>query len=355
MKVKKTVATGTVFTAVALAVYLWVGKDEVKDPPVTPGAQMPAVVSVSEKVVPENIRTLPNSRWNETLTEPHKHASELVNVQDDDQDILVDDGKSYDLDAIKPFEADAVEDELDKFFGQFLSEASLPEDAVDTFNYRLLATLEHSEYAREVVARFYRNLDEDALMKRDMMYSMLMPSETGQKLLLDEANNILETGQSSRYGDMFEIYSNVEDGVKEKVIERALEVTQTSEDLRTVTSALNYVGKIEEHELSPVQQNQALLSLEAIAYENPDESVRALSAQKTYRLTPANKSSELATEYLTNDPSSAMVVETVNSVDSGDVRLTEELKISLQNALNSGNVTPQARESVDKLLEEKKV
>ncbi|AJQ93840.1 hypothetical Protein YC6258_01796 [Gynuella sunshinyii YC6258] len=265
----------------------------------------------------------------------------------------VSNGMELNFEGIELFDEADVFLEYQAFFEQFESDTSLTEEEIQYFFTRMLATLENSETARNQISKVYRNMDSDAVVERSIMQEMLMKTATGQAILIDEAENILNTGQQELYPYMFEIYSNVEDDISYPVLEKAIESTYNSTDIRNSVSALNYIGKLESSEMSSSMYLYTTMNaLRDVANNNEDESVRGLAVQKLYRLTPPAESTQIAINYLTSDANTPLVMETLYSIGSGDVALNEPLRFALHEALNRTGVTSAELELANNILGE---
>lgn len=95
-------------------------------------------------------------------------------------------------------------------------------------------------------------------------------------------------------------------------------------DVPTSVAALNFIGTIEEDTSKDAMslRSNALSQLNSVATGNGDDMVKALAAQKVYRLSAPDAAADAAVNYLRGGATEPLVRQTLNAIASGEVELT---------------------------------
>ncbi|PPU42698.1 hypothetical protein XaplCFBP3123_02645 [Xanthomonas arboricola pv. populi] len=125
-------------------------------------------------------------------------------------------------------------------------------------------------------------------------------------------------------------------------------------DVPTSVAALNFVGTIEEDTSKDARnlRSNAISQMNSVATGNGDEMVKALAAQKVYRLSSPDAAADAAVNYLRGGATEPLVRQTLNSIASGDVELTPPLRSTLLTAVARPSASPQEREILKSLMQE---
>ncbi|MCF8827223.1 hypothetical protein [Xanthomonas campestris] len=120
-------------------------------------------------------------------------------------------------------------------------------------------------------------------------------------------------------------------------------------DVPTSVAALNFIGTIEEDTSKDAMslRSNALSQLNSVATGNGDDLVKALAAQKVYRLSAP----DAAVNYLRGGATEQLVRQTLNAIASGEVELTPPLRSTLLTAVARPSAAPQEREVLESLLQ----
>ncbi|MFA8622470.1 hypothetical protein QT952_018785 [Xanthomonas campestris pv. campestris] len=97
----------------------------------------------------------------------------------------------------KPFEAGEVQQRLQDFFDRWDSGHAMSLAERDIFMSRLLSTIDSSPEARKAVADYYARIPAKDAANREIVQNMIVRSESGIKMMVDEANRIWKSKDSS--------------------------------------------------------------------------------------------------------------------------------------------------------------
>jgi hypothetical protein len=242
--------------------------------------------------------------------------------------------------AARPTTTDSPEqtaENLRAFFDKLLKQENLSRDDIAEFQARLLASIENNPLAVKAVEQFYRNMPAEQGMERDILRSMLVGSSVGRGIVLQEANAIWENKAEPQFAEMYETYFNLPGQAPQEVLARALADMKKGAptDERTTVARLNFIGTLEDPSIPDAAnlRSEAIQLLNQLAQGQGSELVRALAVQKLYRLNSPAEASNIAVGQLAKGAYPDLVRETLNSISSGDVELTPNLRTALTTAV----------------------
>ncbi|MEA9555873.1 hypothetical protein VC273_08040 [Xanthomonas nasturtii] len=240
------------------------------------------------------------------------------------------------------FSADEIASRVKEYFERLVSDPSLSDAQRSAFAARLVASIEADPKAKLAVSDYLSKMPDDML--RDELGNMLVLNATGREMLVTEANRIWQSKDKTLYRGMYMTYANMPGTASPNILADAISSLgeRSNSDYPSI-SALNFIGTLEQDtsiEGAALRQS-ALSQLESLIRGDGDDTVRAIAAQKVYRLSSPEAAAEAATNYLSHNPSNPLVMETLNSVRSGDVELTPPLRSKLAAAVSR----PQASQS----------
>lgn len=235
------------------------------------------------------------------------------------------------------FQPNEIADNLKAFLKALKGDPPMSREEQDKFVERFLTSIESNPEAQKRISEYYRTMPANPQLDRDLLRQMLVTSPVGRALVLGEANDIWDSKNKKLYGEMYEAYFNMPGQASQEVFANALsELGQNNTDLRSTVAALNFVGTLEKETFGEAAnlRQQAIGKMNELASGSGDDVVRALAVQKIYRLSSPAEASNVAVQYLANGAYGPLVMETLNSVASGDVQLSATLKTALTSAVN---------------------
>lgn len=254
----------------------------------------------------------------------------------------------------KPFAAGEVQQRIQDFFDRWDSGHAMSQAQQKIFMSRLLSTIDSSPEARKAVADYYARIPAKDAANREIIQSMIVRSESGRKMMVDEANRIWASKDASLYTAMYKTYANFPGTASRETLSQAMSTLNShASDVPTSVAALNFIGTIEEDTSKDAKtlRSNALSQLNSVATGNGDEVVKALAAQKVYRLSSPDAAADAAVNYLRSGATEPMVRQTLNSIASGEVELTPPLRSTLLTAVARPSAAPQEREVLESLLQ----
>ncbi|MCC4600719.1 hypothetical protein [Xanthomonas melonis] len=247
----------------------------------------------------------------------------------------------------KPFAASEVQYHLKSFYARFYADPPMSRAERDVFAQRLAIAIDADPNTKRAVADFYGQMPANNQMDRDVMRNMLAISPEGRSILLDEANRIWNSKDKSLYSHMYETYSNLPGQASRNVLANALSsLSDQSMDTRTAVAALNFIGTIEKDDSADAGKlrTNAISQLNSVVSSQAEEVVRGLAAQKIYRLSSPESAADAAVEFIRRDANSSLVMQTLDSINSGDVELTPPLRATLASAVARASATTEERD-----------
>lgn len=254
----------------------------------------------------------------------------------------------------KPFAAGEVRQRLQDFFDRWDSGHAMNRAQRDIFMSRLLSTIDSSPEARKAVADYYAGIPAKDAANREIIQNMIVRSETGRKMMVDEANRIWTSKDTSLYAQMYKTYSNFPGTASKQTLSQAMsDLSSHSNDVPTSVAALNFIGTIEEDTSVDARglRSNAISQMNSIVSGDGDERVKALAAQKVYRLSSPDAAADAAVNYLKSGATEPLVRQTLNSIASGDVELTPPLKSTLTTAVSRPSASPEERAMLQSLVQ----
>lgn len=249
--------------------------------------------------------------------------------------------------------AEAVES-LRAFVDKILKRESLSSQEVDELQARLLDSIESNPEIAKVVEQFYHTMPAEQGMERDMLRSLLVVSQEGRSIVLQEANAIWEARNESKLAEMYETYFNLPGQVPQEVIVRALADLKAGSpaDDRTAVARLNFIGTLPDQNNGDAAnlRSDAVQLLNQLAASQGSEMVRALAVQKLYRLSSPAEASNIAIAQLSKGAYGDLVQETLSSVRSGDVELTPNLRVALATAVKRPAASAEEKQLLSQVL-----
>ncbi|WP_260178806.1 MULTISPECIES: hypothetical protein [Xanthomonas] len=266
--------------------------------------------------------------------------------------------QSYDSDftmheGTKPFTAADVQSHLKNFFSRFYADPPMSRAERSAFAAQLSAAIDANPETRKAVAEFYSQMPAKDAMDRDIMRNMLALSDDGRSMLLDEANRIWDSKDKSLYAHMYETYSNMPGQASRSVLANAVSsLNDRSTDTRTAVAALNFIGTIEKDDSADAGKlrSNTVSQLNSIVVGNSEEVVRGLAAQKIYRLSSPESAADAAVGFLGHAANTSLVMQTLDSINSGDVELTPPLRSALTNVVARPSASNQERERFNEVM-----
>ncbi|MCC4587253.1 hypothetical protein LL962_09075 [Xanthomonas sp. NCPPB 1067] len=262
---------------------------------------------------------------------------------------------STDAERDTPFDAGEVQQRLQDFFDRWDSGHAMSQTQRDIFMSRLLSTIDSSPEARKAVAEYYSKIPAKDAANREIVQSMIVRSESGRQMMVDEANRIWANKDSSLYTAMYETYANFPGTASREALSQAMSTLNSHDsDVPTSVAALNFIGSIEEDTSKDAMslRNNAISQLNSIATGNGYDVVKALAAQKIYRLSSPEVAADAAVNYLRGGATEPLVRQTLNSIASGDVELTPSLRSTLLTAAARPSASPEEREFLKSLIQD---
>ncbi|WP_236726822.1 hypothetical protein [Xanthomonas cannabis] len=247
----------------------------------------------------------------------------------------------------KPFAAADVQYHLKSFYTRFYADPPMSRAERDAFAQRLAMAIDADPKTKKAVAEFYSQMPANNQMDRDVMRNMLAISPEGRSILLDEANRIWDSKDKSLYSHMYETYSNLPGQASRNVLANAISsLSDQSTDTRTAVAALNFIGTIEKDDSADAGKlrTNAISQLNSVVSGRGEEVVRGLAAQKIYRLSSPEDAADAAIEFIRRDANSSLVMQTLDSINSGDVELTPPLRNTLLSAVARPSATTEERD-----------
>lgn len=253
-----------------------------------------------------------------------------------------------------PDSPEQTAENLRAFFDKIQKQANLSQEDVDQFQARLLASIEGNPLVGKVVEKFYRDMPAEQGMEREILRSLLVPSAVGRGIVLQEANAIWENKAEPKFAEMYETYFNLPGQAPQEVLARALADLRKGApvDERMAVARLNFLGTLEDPSIPDAAnlRSDAIQALTQIAQGQGSELVRALAVQKLYRLNSPAQASNIAVGQLAQGAYPDLVRETLNSISSGDVELTPNLRTALTSAVKRPTASAEEKQQVSKVL-----
>ncbi|MEA9587706.1 hypothetical protein VC279_12105 [Xanthomonas sp. WHRI 10064A] len=259
-----------------------------------------------------------------------------------------------DADSDKPFGPSEVQHRLQDFFDRWDQGHAMSQAQQKIFMARLLNTIDSSPEARKAVADYYAKIPAKDAANREIIQNMIVRSESGRKMMVDEASRIWKSKDSSLYTAMYKTYSNFPGTASRETLSEAMSTLNShASDVPTSVAALNFIGTIEEDTSKDAMslRRNAISQLNSVATGNGDDVVKALAAQKVYRLSAPDAAADAAVDYLRGGATEPLVRQTLNAIASGEVELTPPLKSTLLTAVARPSASPQEREMLESLLQ----
>ena len=243
---------------------------------------------------------------------------------------------------------------LRSFFDKILKQENLASDDLAEFQDHLLASVESNPLAAKVVEQFYRNMPAEQGMEREILRSMLVESSVGRGIVLQEANAIWENKAEPKFAEMYETYFNLPGQAPQEVLVRALTDLKKGApaDERTAVARLNFIGTLEDPSIPDAAnlRSEAMQLLNQLAQGQGSELTRALAVQKLYRLNSPAEASNIAVGQLAKGAYPDLVRETLNSISSGDVELTPNLRTALTAAVKRPTASAEEKQQFSKVV-----
>lgn len=259
--------------------------------------------------------------------------------------------------AARPAATDSPEqtaENLRAFFDKVLKQQNLSADDIAALQARLLASIEGNPLAAKAVQEFYRNMPAEQGMERDILRSMLVGSSAGRGIVLQEAHAIWENKAEAKFAEMYETYFNLPGQASQEVLTRALTDLKKGApaDERTAVARLNFIGTLEDPSIPDAAnlKSDALQLLNQLAQGEGSELIRALAVQKLYRLNSPAEASNIAVGQLAKGAYPDLVRETLNSIRSGDVELTPNLRTALTAAVKRPAASAQEKQQFSRVV-----
>ena len=259
--------------------------------------------------------------------------------------------------AARPTAIDSPEqtaENLRAFFDKILKQEHLSADDMAELQARLLASIEGNPLVAKAVEEFYRNMPAEQGMERDILRSMLVASSAGRGIVLQEANAVWENKAEPKFAEMYETYFNLPGQAPQEVLVRALADLKKGApaDERTAVARLNFIGTLEDPSIPDAAnlRSDAIQLLNQLAQGQGSELIRALAVQKLYRLNSPAEASNIAVGQLAKGAYPDLVRETLNSISSGDVELTPNLRIALTAAVKRPTASVEEKQQFSKVV-----
>lgn len=254
----------------------------------------------------------------------------------------------------KPFAKGEVQQRLQEFYDSWDSGHPMTRQQRDIFMSRLLSTIDSSPEARKAVADYYAKIPAQDAANREILQNMIVRSSTGRQMMVDEANRIWASKDTSLYAQMYKTYSNFPGTASKETLSQAMSsLNNHSNDVPTSVAALNFIGTIEEDTSADARglRSNAIAQMNSLVSGDGDERVRALAAQKVYRLSSPDAAADAAVNYLRSGATEPLVRQTLNSIASGDVELTPPLRSTLTTAVSRPSASLEEREILQSLVQ----
>ncbi|MGF6652393.1 type II secretory pathway component PulM [Paraburkholderia youngii] len=230
-----------------------------------------------------------------------------------------------------------IDASLRAIFQKIVNRGNMSQNELDEFRARLQIALENAPEVAKLVTQFYHDMPAEQGMERDILRSILVDSAIGRDIVLQEANAIWEGRNESKYAEMYETYFNMPSQTPQEVFSKALSDLRSdaTTDERTAVARLNLIGTLEESGIPDAAnlRSEAVQTLNQIADGHDSELIRALAVQKLFRLNSPGEAANIAIGQLSKGAYPDLVRETLNSVSSGDVELTPNLRTALTMAV----------------------
>lgn len=259
--------------------------------------------------------------------------------------------------AARPIATDSPEqtaENLRAFFEKIQKQDALSTEDMAELQARLLAAIEGNPLAAKAVEDFYRKMPAEQGMERDMLRSMLVASSAGRGIVLQEANAIWENKAEAKFAEMYETYFNLPGQAPQEVLVRALADLKKGApaDERTAVARLNFIGTLEDPSIPDAAnlRSEAMQLLNQLAQGQGSELTRALAVQKLYRLNSPAEASNIAVGQLAKGAYPDLVRETLNSISSGDVELTPNLRTALTAAVKRPTASAEEKQQFSKVV-----
>lgn len=254
----------------------------------------------------------------------------------------------------KPFDTGEVQQRLQNFFDLWDSGHAMSLAQRNIFMSRLLSTIDSSPEGRKAVADYYARIPAKDAANREIIQNMIVRSEAGRRMMVDEANRIWASKDDSLYPSMYRTYANFPGTAPREALSEAMSTLNShASDVPTSVAALNFIGTIEEDTSTDAKtlRSNALSQLNSVATGNGDDVVKALAAQKVYRLSSPDAAADAAVTYLKEGATEPLVRQTLNSIAIGEVELTPPLRSTLLTAVARPSAAPQERQVLESLLQ----
>ncbi|MCW2001796.1 hypothetical protein FHY30_000489 [Xanthomonas arboricola] len=252
---------------------------------------------------------------------------------------------SADQEIDTPFSAEEIQSRLKNYFDRFLSDPSFSDAEQRAFASRVVASIEADPKAKRAVADYLGKMPDGML--RDLMGNMLLLNATGREVLVTEANRVWDTKDTSLYRDMYMTYANIPGAAPPGMMADAISSLSDRGSAYPSASALNFVGTLEQDTSihGAALRQSAISQMDSLISSNGDDTVRAIAAQKVYRLSSPESAADAAINYVSRGPTTPLVMETLNSVRSGDVELTPTLRSTLAAAVSRPQASQDEKQS----------
>lgn len=286
------------------------------------------------------------------IARPEKSPSHKADTQAESYGQRWDNSDFTDNEANKPFTASDVQYHLKSFYARFSADPPMSRAERDAFTARLSAAIEASPETRRAVADFYSQMPAKDAMERDILRNMLSLSPEGNAMLMDEAKRIWDSKDKSLYAHMYETYSNMPEQPSREIVANAISsLSDRNSDKRTEVAALNFIGMIEKDDSADAGKlrTNAVSQLNSVVAGDSDEDVRGLAAQKVYRLSSPESAADAAVGFLGHGAGTPLVMQTLESIHSGDVELTAPLRSTLAKVIARPTASIQERQRFDAL------
>ncbi|WP_233548954.1 hypothetical protein [Xanthomonas sp. CFBP 7698] len=314
---------------------------------ITGGLLLSAALYFYQSAIPMNVASSVDSEKNASTANSRTPSSHRPANQSSDHHLHWDESDFIAPQGDKPFSAGDVQYHIKSFYARFYADPPMSRAERDAFAQRLAIAIDSDQNTKKAVADFYGQMPANNQMDRDVMRNMLAISPEGRSILLNEANRIWDSKDKTLYSHMYETYSNLPGQASRNVLANALSsLSDQSTDTRTAVAALNFIGTIEKDDSADAGKlrTSAISQLNSVVSGQSEEVVRGLAAQKIYRLSSPEGAADAAVEFIRRDANSSLVMQTLDSINSGDVELTPPLRATLVSAVARPSATTEERD-----------
>lgn len=232
---------------------------------------------------------------------------------------------------------------LSDLIDRYAFSTDVPDEGVDAFFSQLAEMMKANDDVREAVKLAYQYFPAND-SRRILTRLHLKYSAEGRQILLEEAERILEYGDTANYSEMLDTLAERKTPDEETTITALRMLDNVSGDSvqgqKETLSALNYIGQLNRVPGLHNKYKETLnRTLENTLISSQNKYVQEAVAHKLMFMNDIEQSTEYASTLLSTYPTDTMVNTTLIAIKNGKVALNDSLESQLTQLLNRPDVT----------------